>query len=61
MREQLVQRLVELNAEYEAGQKLLADLQANQASVEETLLRISGAIEVLEELLSTDEGSRIDG
>ena len=55
MREQLVQRLVELNAEYEAGQKLLADLQANQASVEQTLLRISGAIEVLEELLSADE------
>lgn len=61
MREQLVQRLVELNAEYEAGQKLLADLQANQASVEQTLLRISGAIEVLEELLSADEGSIVDG
>lgn len=55
MRERMTQRLAELNAEYAAGQKLLADLKANQANLEETLLRIGGAIEVLEELLAPDE------
>jgi prefoldin subunit 5 len=55
MRERMELRLAELNAEYSAGQKLLADLKANQASLEETLIRISGAIEVLEELLNPTE------
>ena len=52
MREQLGQRLTQLKAEFEAGQKMLADLEAKQASVRETMLRISGAIQVLEELLA---------
>jgi predicted nuclease with TOPRIM domain len=52
MREQLAQRLNELKAEYESGQKMLADLEAKQVSLKETLLRISGAIQVLEEELS---------
>ena len=51
MRERVGQRLAELNAEYAAGQKLLADLQSRQTTLEQTLLRISGAIDVLEELL----------
>jgi prefoldin subunit 5 len=55
MRERMGQRLAELNAEYAAGQKLLAGLAAHQASVEESLLRISGAIEVLEELLAAGD------
>jgi hypothetical protein len=52
MREQLEQRLNQLKAEFEAGQKMLAELEAKQASVRETLLRISGAIQVLEEELT---------
>ena len=52
MREQLDQRLKQLKAEFEAGQKMLADLEAKQANVRETMLRISGAIQVLEELLA---------
>jgi septal ring factor EnvC (AmiA/AmiB activator) len=55
MREQLEQRLKQLKAEFEAGQKMLADLEAKQASVRETLLRISGAIQVLEEELASSE------
>ncbi|NEO62043.1 MAG: hypothetical protein F6J98_17015, partial [Moorea sp. SIO4G2] len=45
-----------LKSEYEAGQKMLAELEAKQANLRETLLRISGAIQVLEETLgqSTD-------
>ena len=51
MKEQLEQRLTELKAECAAGQKMLADLQAQQANLQQTLLRISGAMQVLEELL----------
>ena len=51
MKEQLEQRLTALKAEYEAGQKMLAELEAKQANVRDTLLRISGAIQVLEETL----------
>jgi prefoldin subunit 5 len=50
MKEQLQQRLQQLKAEFESGQKVLADLEAKQTSVRETLLRIAGAIQVLEEL-----------
>jgi ABC-type transporter Mla subunit MlaD len=49
---QIEQRLNELKAEYQTGQTLLADLEAKQADLRQTLLRISGAIQVLEELLA---------
>ena len=52
MRQQLEKRLYELKSEFDAGQKMLADLEAQQARLRETLLRISGAIQVLEELLA---------
>lgn len=52
MKEQLSERLEALRAEYAAGQSMLADLEARQAEVGQTLLRISGAIQVLEELLA---------
>ena len=52
MKEQLKQRLKELKAEFEAGQKKLAEVQAQQADLQNTLLRISGAIQVLEEVLA---------
>jgi predicted nuclease with TOPRIM domain len=52
MKEQMQQRLTELKAEYEAGQKMLADLEAKQINLQQTLLRISGAIQVVEELLN---------
>ncbi|NEO37724.1 MAG: hypothetical protein F6J90_15860 [Moorea sp. SIOASIH] len=51
MKEKLEQRLQSLKSEYEAGQKMLAELEAKQANLRETLLRISGAIQVLEETL----------
>lgn len=52
MREQLERRLSELKAEFEAGQQTLADLEARQTNLRNTLLRISGAIQVLEEELA---------
>jgi predicted nuclease with TOPRIM domain len=59
MKEQLEQRLQSLKTEYEAGQKMLADLEAKQANLQTTLLRISGAIQVLEEMLNTAEQSAV--
>jgi prefoldin subunit 5 len=52
MREQLEQRLSGLRAEQQKGQQMLAGLEAKQAELHQTLLRISGAIQVLEELLA---------
>jgi predicted nuclease with TOPRIM domain len=52
MREQLEQRVSELKAEQQKGQQMLAELEARQAELRQTLLRISGAIQVLEEMLA---------
>jgi chromosome segregation ATPase len=52
MREQIERRLEELRHEYEAGTKLLSELETKQASIRATLTRISGAIQVLEEELA---------
>lgn len=50
MKQLLEQRLKELRAEFESGQKMMANLENEQANLRDTLLRISGAIQVLEEL-----------
>jgi uncharacterized coiled-coil protein SlyX len=55
MQQQVETRLQELREEYASGQRVLAELQNKQAEVQQTLLRISGAIQVLEELLSRAE------
>ena len=52
MQEKLQQRLQSLKSEYEAGQKMMAELEARQTNLRDTLLRITGAIQVLEEALS---------
>ncbi len=52
MKQQLADRLQELKAEFESGQKVLAEMEAKQANMRNTLLRISGAIQVLEEELA---------
>jgi phage-related minor tail protein len=45
------ERLAELRSEFEKGQQHLHMLDQQRAEVRDTLLRISGAIQVLEELL----------
>lgn len=60
MKEQLQQRLRELKAEFESGQKMLADLENRQANLRSSLLRISGAILVLEEELDKYNGNSIE-
>jgi predicted nuclease with TOPRIM domain len=57
MKEQIEKRLRELQSEYEAGQAMLADLDTRRAELEQTMSRISGAIEVLKELLTESGGS----
>lgn len=53
MRQQIEARLAALKSEYEKGQVRLRQLELETSSVRETLLRISGAMLVLEELLSS--------
>ena len=60
MREQLENRLAELKAEFETGQQRLAEVENQAAQLRQTLLRISGAIQVLEEALETRDGSAGD-
>ena len=52
MKKQLTQRLQSLKSEFEAGQKMMAELEEKQANLRVSLLRISGAIQVLEEVMS---------
>lgn len=54
MRTRLEQRLVELKRELEAGQKMAADLDKQRAELQATLLRITGAAQVIEELLASE-------
>lgn len=56
MKQQLEQRLKELRDQFEAGQNMLADLEGKQANLRDTMLRISGAIQVLEELAAYKGG-----
>lgn len=50
------QRLQELKAEFENGQQRLAEIENQAVQLRQTLLRISGAIQVLEEVLTQDAG-----
>jgi len=57
LQEQLQARLETLKREFHAGQARLRDLEQQETALREALLRISGAIQVLEEELGkTDEG-----
>jgi hypothetical protein len=52
MREAMERRITELREEFEAGRRLQAELQARHDELGRTLLRISGAIQVLGETLA---------
>ncbi len=55
MSDKLRARLDHLREEYTAGMNAMAELQKKQEELRATLLRISGAIQVLEELLAGEE------
>ncbi|WP_141323104.1 hypothetical protein [Myxococcus sp. AB025B] len=57
MKSQIEKRLADLKAEHEAGQKMLAELDAKRTGLVQTMLRIEGAMQVLQELLPADEAN----
>ena len=61
MKDQLEARLAELRSEYDAGLGVMADLQKKEEDLRTTLMRISGAIQVLEELLAAEAPATADG
>jgi uncharacterized coiled-coil protein SlyX len=61
MRERLEQRLQELKEEFGKGQQTLEGLETQAAEVRQTLLRISGAIQVLEEELDEENQPHENG
>lgn len=60
MKEQIEERLNHLRAEFAAGQEILAELERRRENVRQRLLRMSGAIQVLEELLQPEPGATSD-
>lgn len=61
MSDQIERRLAELRAELRKGQEELAALERRRGEVRDTVLRISGAIQALEELSVVDAppGARV--
>ena len=57
MQEQMQIRLAQLRQEYQKGEAQLQDLAGQEAALRETLLRISGAIQVLQEMLDQAQGN----
>jgi hypothetical protein len=57
MKDKLESRLRELRNELESGRALLEEMEAKKTNLQSTLLRISGAIQVLEELLAAESNS----
>ena len=56
VKERLEERLRELRQEFDNGQKKLVEIEAQANLLRETLLRIGGAIQVLEEELGRVSG-----
>lgn len=61
MREQLELRLEGLKKEFATGRARAAELEKQQAMLHDTLLRISGAIQVIEEELAKENGMSGNG
>ena len=55
IRELAEKRLNELKDEQRKGQQVLAELDGRTADLRQTLLRIGGAIQILEDLLESAE------
>lgn len=54
MNNEIIARLKELKEEYKKGQERLIALEQETTGLGNTMLRISGAIQVLEELLANE-------
>jgi len=60
MKKLLYKRLQELKHEYALGKDKLEQIESQYENLNSTLLRISGAIQVLEELLVQENGDSED-
>ena len=56
MKTEIEKRLTTLRSEFEKGQGQLRQLEEKSEEIKQTLLRISGAIQVLEETLQSAAG-----
>ncbi|QDQ27999.1 hypothetical protein FNU76_17515 [Chitinimonas arctica] len=54
-RERLKERLENLRQEYQAGEAQLRALEQRSRELQQTMLRIGGAIQVLDELLGEEQ------
>jgi predicted nuclease with TOPRIM domain len=61
MRQEIQARLEELKQELETGQAELQKVEMQRAYLNETVLRISGAVQVLEELLARQPQGQQNG
>jgi len=59
MNEDIKARINELRTELESGRNMMAEMEAKRTNITYALLRISGAIQVLEELLQKEENANI--
>jgi prefoldin subunit 5 len=60
MKDRIEARLAELRTEFEAGQRMLAELEEKRERLRESMLRIAGAIQVLEEMAGEGEGNETE-
>jgi predicted nuclease with TOPRIM domain len=58
MIKELQQRLETLKIEFEKGKEKLHEMEMQEMQLKETLLRISGAIQVLTELIEQKESNK---
>jgi hypothetical protein len=61
MKDQIEARLTLLREQFKLGQGQLREVEIQRVDLEQTLTRISGAIQVLEELLGDNEAHSKDG
>ena len=54
MKEKLERRLEELQNQFDSGRELLVEAEAKVFNIKESMLRISGAIQVLKEELEVE-------
>ena len=59
MKEQIEARINELKGQLEEGQKVISELEVKRTNLMYTLLRINGAIQVLEELVQKEENTNL--
>lgn len=60
MRERLEQRLAGLKNELASGQRMQTELDAKRAQLQATMLRIEGAIHLIEEMLQSEPAPALE-